>query len=189
MPAVPAFARSSYCASYGRVHSVGIVHSVNFSVLVSNIARRLPLNTPHQIRPCESMCPRRQPAPLVGKSYHVVCSVLASVFQILSLVICMPHALFCESAITSYARADGLPCGYLIGVHSFFARSTRQVPPDSPVSNATLNQSLPSTSMCAGSIMVKCASPHAASGVGSWNVSILPVFGSSRTICSCDMFP
>src|SRR5207237_1228626 len=97
-------------------------------VFVSNIARRLPLNTPHQRRSCESMWPRRQPAPLVGKSYHVVCSVLASVFHSLSLVICMPHALFCESATTSYARAGGLPFGYVMGVHLFWARSSCRPP-------------------------------------------------------------
>src|SRR5215210_4315950 len=98
MPAVHAYDLSSNCASYGRVHSVGTFHSVIFCVFGSNIATRLPLNPPHHRRSCESMCPRRHPAPLVGKSYQTVFSVLPSVIHTLSLPICMPYALFFESA-------------------------------------------------------------------------------------------
>src|SRR5712691_413646 len=101
IPAVQTYVLSSNCASYGRVHCVGTFHSVIVCVFGSNIASRLPLNTPHHRRSWESMCPRRQPAPFVGKSYQTVCRVLPSVIQILSLPICMPYMLFFESATTS----------------------------------------------------------------------------------------
>src|SRR4030095_16514454 len=101
IPAVHAYSLSSNCASYGRVQAVGIVHSVIFCVFGSTIASRLPCHTPHHRRSSESMCPRRQPAPFVGKSYQTVSSVLPLVTHSLSLPICMPYMLFFESATTS----------------------------------------------------------------------------------------
>src|SRR5437867_6193245 len=101
IPAVQTYVLSSNCASYGRVHEVGTFHSVIFFVFASNIAKPFPWNTPHHRRSCESRCPRRHPAPLVGKSYQTVSSVLPFVTQILSLFICIPYMLFLESATTS----------------------------------------------------------------------------------------
>src|SRR4029077_10792099 len=101
IPAPQSYALSSNSASYGRVHSVGAFHSEIFCVFGSNITRSLPLKPPHHKRSWESIWPRRQPVPFVGKSYHTVFSVLPSVIQILSLVKLMPYMLFFESATTS----------------------------------------------------------------------------------------
>src|ERR1700751_4246534 len=101
MPAAQTYALSSNCASYGRVHSVGIFHSLIFWVFGSNITTESRLNPPHHKRSCESICPRRHPPPLVGKSYQMVFRVWPSVILSLSLFICMPYMLFFESATTS----------------------------------------------------------------------------------------
>src|SRR3970040_1810849 len=97
--------------------------------------------------------------------------------------------LFFESATTSYARAEGLPAGYVTRVHLLVATSTCHVPAAVPHSETILSQSLPSTCWNAGSTIVRWASPNSDSGTGGLKVSIFSVLGSNLPTCICDMLP
>src|SRR3954467_3741133 len=68
----------SSATSYGWVHAVGTCHSLNCSVLVSNIAILLPRYCANQMRSCASIMPRRGPELFVGVENSFTSFVLAS---------------------------------------------------------------------------------------------------------------